>query len=45
MIIDHIFVNKYSNHIQDGYRSSNVIIDDNTWIGTHSTILKGVHIG
>jgi len=42
---DHKFNNKSTEYEQNGYDSSNVSIDDNVWIGTHSVILKGVHIG
>jgi len=33
-----------NNHFSDG-KSSAVIIDDDVWIATRATILKGVHIG
>jgi acetyltransferase-like isoleucine patch superfamily enzyme len=30
---------------KQGYITAPVIIDDNVWVGSHSVILKGVHIG
>lgn len=42
---NHLTINLPTSYGQQGFTSSPINIKDNVWIGSHSTILKGVEIG
>ena len=45
MIYDHDHRYNAKGFSKDEYKTSPIIIDDNCWIGSNVTILRGTHIG